>query len=328
MTHRFETVVGGKPLSIETGSVARQADGAAWVRYGDTVVLVTAVAAKQAREGIDFFPLTVDYQERAYAAGKIPGGFFKREGRPRDAETVASRLIDRPIRPLFPKGYRRDVQIIATVLSADMENDPDVLAIVGASAALAVSPIPFLGPIGAVRVGRVDGQFVLNPTYGQLERSDLDLVIAGTREGVVMVEAWAREAPEEVVLEAIAVGHKALADLCRIQEQFQKAAGKPKTPFTPSTPGPALAERVAAACREPIRARAAGRGKEVRADPLAEVRERTVAGFAGEPPEVLAQVRELVEKVEKEEMRRLLLERGIRADGRTPDAIRPIRIEV
>ena len=168
MTHRFETVVGGKPLSIETGTVARQADGAAWVRYGDTVLLVTAVAAKQAREGIDFFPLTVDYQERAYAAGKIPGGFFKREGRPRDAETVASRLIDRPIRPLFPKGYRRDVQIIATVLSADMENDPDVLAIVGASAALAVSPIPFLGPIGAVRVGRVDGQFVLNPTYGQL----------------------------------------------------------------------------------------------------------------------------------------------------------------
>ncbi|HEV8662023.1 MAG TPA: polyribonucleotide nucleotidyltransferase [Candidatus Methylomirabilis sp.] len=328
MTHRFETIVGGKPLSIETGAVARQADGAAWVRYGDTVVLVTAVAAKQAREGIDFFPLTVDYQERAYAAGKIPGGFFKREGRPRDAETLASRLIDRPIRPLFPKGYRRDVQIIATVLSADTENDPDVLAIVGASAALSLSPIPFLGPIGAVRVGRVGGQFILNPTYGQLERSDLDLVVAGTRDGVVMVEAGARETPEGVVLEAIAVGHKALADLCGIQEQLQQACGKPKTGFTRPTGDPALAERVAAVCREPIRALAADLAKEDRADRLAEIRERTVAGFTGEPPEVLGEVRELVETIEKEEMRRLLLTRGIRTDGRSPDAIRPIRIAV
>ena len=328
MAHRVETLVGAKSISIEIGTVARQADGAAWVRCGDTVVLVTAVAAKQDREGIDFFPLTVDYQERAYAAGKIPGGFFKREGRPRDAETIASRLIDRPIRPLFPKGYRRDVQIIATVLSADMENDPDILAIVGASAALTVSPIPFLGPIGAVRVGRVDGQFVLNPTYGQLEKSDLDVVVAGTLEGVVMVEAGAREVPEEVVLEAVAVGHKAVAELCRIQEQFRRVSGKPKTPFAPPAPSPALSERVAAACREPIRALAASAGKENRADRLAQIRERTVATFAGEPPEVLAQVRELVGGMEKEEMRSLLLERGIRADGRDPDTIRPIRIEV
>jgi polyribonucleotide nucleotidyltransferase len=328
MADRFETMVGGKPLSIECGSVARQADGAAWVRYGDTVVLVTAVAAKQAREGIDFFPLTVDYQERAYAAGKIPGGFFKREGRPRDAETLTSRLIDRPIRPLFPKGYRRDVQIIATVLSADTENDPDVLAIVGASAALTVSPIPFLGPIGAVRVARVDGHYVLNPTYSQLEKSDLDVVVAGTREGVVMVEAGAREVPEEIVLEAVAVGHKALGELCRIQEQFQHAHGKPKTPPTASPPAPGLFERVAAACRGPIRAGAAGLTKEERAARSAEIRERTVAAFAAEPPDVLARVREIVEEVEREEMRRLLLERGTRADGRSPEAIRPIRIEV
>jgi len=328
MADRFETMVGGKPLSIAFGSVARQADGAAWVRYGDTVVLVTAVAAKQAREGIDFFPLTVDYQERAYAAGKIPGGFFKREGRPRDAETLASRLIDRPIRPLFPKGYRRDVQIIATVLSADTENDPDILGIVGASAALSVSPIPFLGPIGAVRVGRVDGHYVLNPTYSQLEKSDLDVVVAGTREGVVMVEAGAREVPEEIVLEAVAVGHKALGELCRIQEQLQQAHGKPKTPFTAPPPDPALLERVGATCREPIRALAAGFAKEERGARLAEIRERTIAAFGGGPPEVLAQVRELVEQVEREEMRRLLLERGTRADGRSPEAIRPIRIEI
>ncbi|MBI3003215.1 MAG: polyribonucleotide nucleotidyltransferase, partial [candidate division NC10 bacterium] len=328
MDHHVETRVGDRLLSIATGSVARQADGAVWVRYGDTVVLVTAVASKQAREGIDFFPLTVDYQERAYAAGKIPGGFFKREGRPRDAETLASRLIDRPIRPLFPKGYRQDVQIIATVLSADMQNDPDVLAIVGASAALSLSPIPFLGPIGAVRVGRVDGQFVVNPTYALLERSDLDVVVAGTREGVMMVEAGAREVPEETVLEAIAVGHKALADLCRIQEELQQARGKPKARFAAPAPDPALAERVGAAYREPVRALAGSLGKEERTVQLAEIRERALAAFAGEPPDVLAQVRELVEKVEREEMRRALVERGIRADGRAPDTVRPIRIAV
>jgi polyribonucleotide nucleotidyltransferase len=328
MDHHVETPVGDKLLSITTGSVARQADGAVWVRYGDTVVLVTAVASKQAREGIDFFPLTVDYQERAYAAGKIPGGFFKREGRPRDAETLASRLIDRPIRPLFPKGYRRDVQIIATVLSADMQNDPDVLAIVGASAALSLSSIPFLGPIGAVRVGRVGGQFVVNPTYALLERSDLDVVVAGTREGVMMVEAGAREVPEEIVLEAIAVGHKALADLCRIQEELQRDYGKPKARFAAPAPDAALAERVGAAFREPIRALAVSPGKEERAVRLAEIRDRALAAFAGEPPDVLAQVRELMENVEREEMRRVLVERGIRADGRAPDTVRPIRIEV
>lgn len=320
--------MGDRLLSIAAGSVARQADGAVWVRYGDTVVLVTAVASKQTREGIDFFPLTVDYQERAYAAGKIPGGFFKREGRPRDAETLASRLIDRPIRPLFPKGYRQDVQIIATVLSADMENDPDVLAIVGASAALSLSPIPFLGPIGAVRVGRVDGQFIINPTYALLERSDLDVVVAGTRDGVMMVEAGAREVPEETVLEAIAVGHKALADLCRIQEELQRAHGKPKTRFAAPAPDPALAERVAAAYRGPIRAFAGSPGKEERTVLLAEIRDRTLAAFSGEPPDVLAQVRELMEKVEREEMRRMLVERGLRADGRAPDTVRRIRIAV
>src|SRR3972149_4617762 len=179
MIARVERIIEGKSLSVEVGRVARQADGAVLVRYGDTVVLVTAVASKQPREGIDFFPLTVDYQERAYAAGKIPGGFFKREGRPHEKETLTARLIDRPIRPLFPSGYHQDVQIIATVLSADQQNDPDVLAVVGASAALTLSPIPFLGPIGCVRIGRVEGRFVLNPTYAQLAQSDLAVGRAG-----------------------------------------------------------------------------------------------------------------------------------------------------
>jgi len=182
MAECVQIEIDGRQFSLEAGRVARQSNGAVWVRYGDTVVLVTAVASKQPREGIDFFPLTVDYQERAYAAGMIPGGFFKREGRPRDQETITSRLIDRPIRPLFPKGFRRDVQIIATVLSADQENDPDVLAMVGASAALTISPIPFLGPIGTVRIARVRGRLIPNPTYKQVEESDLDMVIAGTKE--------------------------------------------------------------------------------------------------------------------------------------------------
>ncbi|HYB73985.1 MAG TPA: polyribonucleotide nucleotidyltransferase, partial [Candidatus Sulfotelmatobacter sp.] len=210
MMHRVERTLEGRVLSIEAGKVARQADGAAWVRYGDTVVLVTAVAARQPREGIDFFPLTVDYQERAYAAGKIPGSFFRREGRPHEKETLTSRLIDRPVRPLFPKGYRNDVQIIATVLSADQQNDPDVLAMLGASAALTISGIPFLGPMAGLRVGRVGGRFVMNPTYAQLDESDMDVVVAGTEGAVVMVEGAASELPEETVLDAIVTGHQTL----------------------------------------------------------------------------------------------------------------------
>ena len=188
MIHKIEREFEGRNFSLEVGKVARQADGAVLVRFGDTIVLVTAVASQEAREGIDFFPLTVDYQEKAYAAGKIPGGFFKREGRPGDKETLTSRLIDRPLRPLFPKSFRNEVQIIGTVLSADQENDPDILALVGASCALSISRIPFAGPVGAVRVARVNGSFVINPTYAQMDESDLDLVVAGTEDAVMMVE--------------------------------------------------------------------------------------------------------------------------------------------
>ena len=231
MTYRTEVSLEGRILSIESGRVARAADGAAWVRYGDTVVLVTAVATKQPREGIDFFPLTVDYQERAYAAGKIPGGFFKREGRPHEKETLTARLIDRPIRPLFPTAYHQDVQVIATVLSADQENDPDVLAVLGASAALSLSPIPFQGPIGCVRVGRLDGRFVINPTYAQLEQSDLDMVLAGTEAAVVMVEGGAREVPEEPLLDALLFGQRALQSLIQIQRDLARRLGIVKPAF-------------------------------------------------------------------------------------------------
>src|SRR5579883_432772 len=210
MVHRFETVIGGRVMSIETGRVAHQTNGAVLARYGDTVILATATASSAPREGIDFFPLTVDFEERMYAVGKIPGGFIKREGRPSEHAILASRLTDRPLRPLFPKGYRNDVQITVTVLSADQENDFDVLGISAASAALAISDIPFAGPVGAVRVGYVDEQLVINPTESELVDSRLDLVIAGTRDAIMMVEAGAKEVPEELVVEALRRGHEAI----------------------------------------------------------------------------------------------------------------------
>ncbi len=207
--YRKEIEWGGRPLVLETGKIARQADGAVVVTYGETVVLCTAVGAKSVKPGQDFFPLTVNYQEKAYAAGKIPGGFFKREGRPSENETLVSRLIDRPLRPLFPEGFRNEVQVIATVLTHDMENDPSIPALIGCSAALTLSGIPFFGPVGAARVGFKDGAFILNPTLEQMADAALDLVVAGTEEGVLMVESEASELSEDVMLDAVTFGHKA-----------------------------------------------------------------------------------------------------------------------
>ncbi|HYI66942.1 MAG TPA: exonuclease domain-containing protein, partial [Candidatus Limnocylindrales bacterium] len=232
MSIKHEAEIGGKVFSMEAGKLAEQADGAVVVRYGDSVVLATAVAAKEPREGADFFPLTVDYEERMYAAGKIPGGFIKRESRPSEAAILAMRLTDRPLRPLFPKGYYNDVQVVLTVLSTDQENDPDILALNGASAALSISQIPFMGPVGAVRVGRIGGEFVTNPTNSELAESDLDLVVAGTREAVMMVEAGAKILPESVMADAIAYGHGELQKSIELQDKLVASAGKPKkVPF-------------------------------------------------------------------------------------------------
>ena len=224
---KMDAEIGGQSFSLEAGKLAEQADGAVLVRYGDTVVLATAVSAKP-REGIDFFPLTVDYEERMYAAGKIPGGFIKRESRPSEAAILAMRLTDRPIRPLFPKGYKNDVQVVLTVLSTDQENDPDILAVNGASAALSVSSIPFMGPVGAVRVGYINGEFVTNPTNTQLDESQLDLVVAGTRDAIMMVEAGAKILPEATMADAIAYGHAELQKSIELQDRLVEAAGKPK----------------------------------------------------------------------------------------------------
>src|SRR5690349_7709857 len=210
MASKVETTLAGRTLSIETGRLAEQAGGAVLLRYGDTVVLGTATASASPREGIDFFPLTVDVEERLYAAGKIPGGFIKREGRPTEHSILAARLVDRPIRPLFPKGYRNDVQVVITVLSVDQENDPDILGIVAASAALTLSDIPFAGPVAGVRVGHLDGKIVINPTETELKSSRLDLSVAGTADAVVMVEAGADELPEDTMVEAIRQGHEAI----------------------------------------------------------------------------------------------------------------------
>ncbi|MBF8260478.1 MAG: pnp [candidate division NC10 bacterium] len=328
MIARVERIIEGKSLSVEVGRVARQADGAALVRYGDTVVLVTAVASKQPRQGIDFFPLTVDYQERAYAAGKIPGGFFKREGRPHDKETLTARLIDRPLRPLFPKGYRQDVQIISTVLSADQENDPDILAIMGASAALTISPIPFLGPIGAVRVGRVDGKFVLNPTYAQQERTDIDLVVAGTQAAVVMIEAWAKEVSEESMAEAIDFSHKGIQALIDMLLELAKKLGVAKVPFESPPPDQELRERVSTLARHGLRTLAGVADKEEQRTRRQQLFDEVMAQFGEEPDNRKLVVRGLFEQIEHEELRRMILVEGRRADGRALDQVRPISAEV
>src|SRR5215469_11442983 len=285
MIHRQEAVIGGRVMSIETGRVAEQANGAVLVRYGDTVILATAVGSDEPREGIDFFPLTVDVEERMYAAGKIPGGFIKREGRASEHAILACRLADRPLRPLFPKGYRNDVQVVITVLSADQENDPDMLGIVGASAALSISDIPFSGPVGAVRVGYVNDELVINPVESQMPESRLDLAIAGTSDAVMMVEAGAKELPEELMLKAVRTGHEALQDLVKMQEKLVQLAGKPKRPFETAQPDRDLQEKVAAFVRPRFESAVNIADKHAREDALAAVEGDLRATLGAEYPE-------------------------------------------
>jgi polyribonucleotide nucleotidyltransferase len=318
---------GGKQLVIETGRVARQADGAALVRYGDTVVLVTAVASKVIREGKDFLPLTVDYQEKAYAAGKIPGGYFRREGRPSEREVLTSRLIDRPIRPLFPDGYYYETQVIASVLSYGEEYVSDILGIIGASAALAVSDIPFQGPVGAVRVGRLDGRFLINPSLSQNERCDLTLIVAGTAEAVMMVEGGANEVPEETLLDAIMFAHEEIRRIVACQEGLRKEIGREKRSVAPVVLDGALKEEVRTQVREPIRSAVLIPNKTARQEALAQILEETLARMSGEDAERGKQIRLAFHELERDEVRRMILEKGLRADGRSPESIRPITCE-
>jgi polyribonucleotide nucleotidyltransferase len=327
MSHNMQIDIQGHPFSIETGKVAKQADGAVVVRYGDSIVLATVVGAKTAREGQDFFPLTVDYREKAYAGGRIPGGYFKREGAPVKKEVLTSRLIDRPIRPLFPDGFRNEIQVICLVISGDPQHDPDVLAINGASAALAISGIPFSGPVGAVRVGLVDGQLVANPTTEQQAASQLEIVVAGTEHGVLMVEAGAKEVSEDKMLEAIAFGHEECKKLAHMQKELAAKAGKPRWTFDPTAGrDTALIERVKSLATSKLEAALAVHEKHPRAEAVNRAFDE-VWGSLGLDDTKKSAVRMAFEEVESHVVRRLIVERGIRVDGRKVNEIRPISIE-
>jgi polyribonucleotide nucleotidyltransferase len=328
MYKKVETQFFGRPLSIEVGRMAKQADGAALVTFGETMVLVTAVSDKKAREGIDFFPLTCDYQERTFAAGKIPGGFFKREGRPAEKEVLTSRLIDRPIRPLFPDGFACETQVIATVLSHDKENDPDVIALTGASVALQVSDIPFHGPIAAVRMGRIGGQLVVNPIQSQIEQSDLNLVVAGSRDGIVMVEGGAKQLSEDVMLDALFTAHEALQQLLDLQDELQKAVGKPKRTVMPPAFDAALFKRFEAAATSRIVAAFEVAGKHERAAAVKQAEAEVVATLSAEFPEQGKALSAMGEKIKSRVMRGAIVREGRRVDGRGLKEIRPITCEV
>ncbi|TMA82768.1 MAG: polyribonucleotide nucleotidyltransferase [Deltaproteobacteria bacterium] len=325
---RVEMDLHGRRLSIESGRMAKQANGSAFVQYGDTVVLVTAVAAREPRESIDFFPLTVDYQEKTFAAGKIPGGFFKREGRPSEKEVLTSRLCDRPLRPLFPDGFRCETQVIATVLSYDKENDPDVLAMIGASAALEMSDIPFNGPIAGVRVGRIDGKLVLNPMASQLPDCDLQMIIAGSRDAIVMVEGGARMLSEDVVLDALYFGHRELQPILDMQAELRRAVGKPKRTVEPPAVDHKLAARVRELASSKIVEALTTSGKHERADAVRQVRADVLAALASEFPEREREVKNLFEHVHEEIVRGMIVGEKRRLDGRGLADIRPISCEV
>ena len=323
-----EISVGGRTLSIETGRLAKQADGAVLVRSGDTVVLVTACAAPSAREGIDFLPLTVDYKEYTYASGRIPGGFFKREGKPTEKEVLTSRLIDRPIRPLFPPGWRHETQVIALVLSADAENDSDVLAITGASAALALSSIPFTRTLAGVRIGHVDGQFVVNPTFEQRRNSRLDLVVAGTASGIVMVEAGAREVSEEDMVQALDTAHNAIKEIVAGIEALAGQAGKEKKTVAKKEIHHDFYREVEEKAYGPLADAMRIKDKLENYGTVDEVLADLVASIPEEEVERRSDAKTIFKELKEKVMRDEALERGMRLDGRKFDEIRPITIEV
>ena len=325
---RKELEWGGRKLVLETGKMARQADGAVLVSYGDTIVLCTAVGAKSVKPGQDFFPLTVNYQEKAYAAGRIPGGFFKREGRPSENETLVSRLIDRPLRPLFPDNFRNEVQVVATVLSHDMENDPDIVALVGCSAALTLSGIPFFGPVGAARVGYEDGEYILNPTVAQMEGATLDLVLAGTAEGVLMVESEAKELPEDVMLGAVAFGHAAFQPVIQaIIELAEHAAKEPWTLAEPSESETALKQRIDELGRASIAEAYQERVKQARYEKVGAAKKAVVAQLTEEGLHADA-AKHLLKDLEADIVRNAILDTGVRIDGRDTKTVRQIVAEV
>jgi polyribonucleotide nucleotidyltransferase len=320
--------VGGRTLTLETGKWAKQAAGSVVVRYADTVVLGAVTSAKSVREGQDFFPLTVDYREKAYAAGKIPGGFFKREGKQRDSEILTSRLIDRPLRPLFPEGFLNEVSVSLMTLSSDRENESDVPAMIAASAALCLSDIPFAGPIGAVRIGQIDGRFVVNPTFAQMEVSDLDLVVAATKDAIMMVEGGAKFLGEERILDALDLAHQECRRIVELIEGLVARAGKPKREVTLHLPDPELVQAVRAKYEAPIKAAIKNPDKLARQEAVEKLMEEARAAFAESHPDKAKDVQATLEAIEVEAVRGLIAHEGVRPDGRGMNEVRPIDVEV
>lgn len=329
MKHTVQVEVGGRPLIFETGQIARQAGGSVLMRYGETVVLVAATKEDRIREGIDFLPLMVDYQEMSYAAGRIPGGFFRREiGRPSEKETLTSRLIDRPIRPLFPKKWNFETQVVATVLSVDQENEPDIVALTGASAALHISTVPFLGPVAAVRVGRINGEFVINPKTSQMPESDMNVVVAGSREAVVMVEGGANFISEEDIADAIMFAHRAIVPIIDAQDELQRMVGNSKEAPPEVVIDEALVDRVTglalAEMQEVMTVAEKFPRRDRRKALKVRVREELATEYEGRQKEIDA----ILEDIEKQVVRKMMVEQRKRIDGRAFDEIRPITIEV
>lgn len=323
----FETKFAGRTLKIETGKFAKQANGAVMVRYGDTAVLVSATASSDPREGIDFFPLTVDYEEKMYAAGKIPGGFIKREGRPPETAILAGRLIDRPIRPLFSENFRNDVQVVATVMSMDPDFSPEIVAIVGASCALGISNIPFEGPVGAVRIGYVNGQYIMNPTQEELEQSEMNMVIAGTKEAIMMVEGSSDQVSEAVVLEGIIQGHEVVKEIVRFQEEMIAVIGVPKRAMKEYQPMEGLTEEIHSFAYENLKSAVSNSDKLLREESTSAIKAEVMAKFLEAYPDKKKDIGYVFSKMMKDIVRKMITHDKIRPDGRGLAEIRPISCE-
>lgn len=326
--HSYSIELGGRTLTMEIGKIAKQANGAVLVRYGDTAVVVAATGTKTPREGVDFFPLTVDFEEKMYAVGKIPGGFIKREGRPAETAILTSRLIDRPIRPMFPEGYHNDVQIVATAVSVDPDNAPDIPAMIGASCALSISDIPFEGPIAGVRVGMIDGQYIINPTIEQAKVSRLNLAVAGTKDAILMVEAGAKEISEDEMLDAIWFGHEEIKKLVEWQEKIMAEVGKPKMEVPVYEPPVELAAEIEAYGAEQLKAALMDANKLEREENVARIKAEIADAFMEKYPDNAKDVAYITQKLVKKIVRRTISVDKIRPDGRALDEVRPVTCEV
>ncbi len=328
MTIKKQLDINGRTLTIESGRVARQADGAVIVQYGDTMILATVVSAKEPKEDADFFPLMVDYRESAYSAGKIPGSFFRREGKPSEKEVLSGRLIDRPIRPLFPEGYWYETVIHVNVISSDKENNADILGGIGASAALCLSDIPFMGPVGSVRIGRIDGKFIINPTFAELETSDMEIVVAGTKDSIAMVEGEAREISEADMLEAIMLAHETIKQIVALQEEMIRELNPVKRAFEPAKIDETLQADIISMARETVHNANRIPEKTERNNALKQLKETIVAKYAETVPDIGKIAAKIIDDLQYSDMRRMILEEKRRLDGRQMTDIRPITCEI